>query len=246
MSEENATPAANDQAPLLVLEPEDTRVRLGSERWGQIRPILEAVLFAADRPLTTEEMEPCLVAALETGVHLDEIDEALRRIADEYDRDTRGFSLSRMAGGWAFHTREEHADAIRVLYHRKPVRLSRAALEVLAIVAYRQPCTRADVDDIRGVDSSSTLRQLLDRELIRILGKSDDVGRPLLYGTSDGFLRFFGLESLAQLPTLRDFAELDDVHRVRVQTLEETLAAQNAEDAPPSPSRDGTPPEDHG
>src|SRR6185295_9785573 len=102
---------------------------------------------------------------------------------------------------------------IREAAGKKPVRMSRAQLETLAIVAYRQPNTRPEVDDVRCVDSGAALKTLLDRELVRILGKKDEPGRPLLYGTTPQFLEFFGLKSLKDLPTLREFTELTDDSR---------------------------------
>ncbi len=102
----------------------------------------------------------------------------------------------------------------------RPVRLSRAQLETLAIIAYRQPITRPEIDEIRGVDSSATLRLLLDRALIRVLGKREEVGRPMLYGTTKEFLDFFSLGDLRELPTLREYSELTDESRQVVESFE--------------------------
>jgi segregation and condensation protein B len=125
---------------------------------------------------------------------------------------------------------------VHVLFKRKPQRLHRAGLEVLAIIAYRQPVTRPEIDDIRGVDSSNTLRQLLERNLIRILGKSDEVGRPLIYGTTSEFLAFFGMQNLAELPTLREFTELTEEHMVKLQALDQTLNANTQTVLPLDPN----------
>lgn len=203
----------------------DMRAELPDSLYAQVAPAIEAALFAADRPLSLAELLPAVQASLDHQLTLDELEFTVRRLSAQMIVEGRGIVISALAGGWAMHSREEYADTIRVLYNRKPTRLSRAALEVLAIIAYRQPCTRADIDEIRGVDSSSSIRLLLDRELVQIIGKADDIGRPLIYGTAETFLKFFGLESLANLPTLRDLAEIDDLNRVQIQTLSETLAA---------------------
>ena len=118
--------------------------------------------------------------------------------------------LDEVAGGWLFRTNAQYAPFVRELTGGRPVRLSRAQLETLAIAAYRQPITRPEIDEIRGVDSGATLKLLLERDLVRILGKKDEPGRPLLYGTTTHFLEFFSLKSLKDLPTLREFTELSD------------------------------------
>jgi segregation and condensation protein B len=125
----------------------------------------------------------------------------------------RGVVLDEVAGGWLFRTSVEYAPFVREMSNEKPVRLSRAQVETLAIAAYRQPITRPEVDDIRGVDSGATLKLLLERDLVRILGKKDEPGRPLLYGTTTQFLEFFGLKSLKDLPTLKEFTELSEESR---------------------------------
>lgn len=197
---------------------------------------LEAMLFAAERPLTVAELAEWIGQATDTLVTEAGVEAAIDALAARYDSAGAGIEIARAGGGFTLRTRGAYGGWITKMYRKRPVRLSRAALEVLAIVAYRQPCTRAVVDDIRGVDSSSTLRQLLERELLRILGKADDVGRPLLYGTTPRFLEMFGLDSLEALPTLREYTELSDEHIVRVQELEETLAANRAADDQNRPS----------
>jgi segregation and condensation protein B len=118
-----------------------------------------------------------------------------------------------VAGGWVFRTSPQYAPFVRDLTKQKPVRLTRAQVETLAIIAYRQPITRPEVDDVRGVDSGPVLKLLLERDLVRILGKRDEPGRPIIYGTTGQFLEFFGLKSLKDLPTLREFTELSDESR---------------------------------
>jgi segregation and condensation protein B len=130
--------------------------------------------------------------------------------------------LDEVAGGWLFRTNVQYAPFVRELANERPVRLTRAQVETLAIIAYRQPITRPEIDDIRGVDSGATLKLLLERDLVRILGKKDEPGRPLLYGTTTAFLELFGLKSLKDLPTLKEFTELsEDSRRVAEEELGE-------------------------
>lgn len=201
------------------------------------RPAVEAMLFAAERALTVSEIAEYLGRVDEMDVPTEWVEWVLEQIQQVFTDPDHGFQLVKAGDAWEFRSRGAFSDYVLVMYKRKPVRLSRPALEVLAIVAYRQPCTRADVDDIRGVDSSGVLRQLLERELLRIVGKSDDVGRPLIYGTSQKFLSFFGLSSLSDLPTLKEFTELTDDHLVKLQELEATLQA-NRQAQPSLPGLD--------
>lgn len=189
---------------------------------------IEALLFASSDPLSADALRDLLSSAEEVPVALDRVDTALEALRARYAGEGAGIQLVEIGGGWEFRTRAELADYVRQLFKQPPVRLTRAALEVLSVVAYRQPCTRADVEDIRGVDCSRVLRALLERGLIRIIGKADDIGRPLLYGTSPQFLEFFGLNSLGELPTLREYTELTEEHVVRLQEFDATLAATRA------------------
>jgi segregation and condensation protein B len=129
------------------------------------------------------------------------------------DYQHRGVHLYYVAGGYQFRSARESADFVKTLVAPKPIRLTRAQLETLAIVAYRQPLTRPEVDDVRGVDSGSSLKMLTDRGLVKILGRKDEPGRPLVYGTTPGFLEFFGLSGLKDLPTLQEFSDLTDEHK---------------------------------
>ncbi len=165
----------------------------------ELRPVLEALLFAAAEPLTVQqlaeacEVEPALV------------EEAIAGLAAAYDHEGRGVRLAEEAEGWIAMTRPEHAPFVaRLLRGKKKMRLSRPALETLAIIAYKQPVTKAEVDAIRGVDSSGVLNTLLERELVTIRGRSKVVGRPLLYGTTGEFLSYFGLRDLTDLPRVEE------------------------------------------
>lgn len=166
---------------------------------------LEALLFATNHPLSLE----AAAEALERSVG--EVERALGELAEEYETGPRGIRLAELAGGWQMLTRPEFSSAVeKMLVGRRRARLSRAGLETLAAVAYHQPMTKGEVDTIRGVDCSGALRTLLDRELVAVKGRSDKVGRPLLYVTTDSFLEYFGLRSLDDLPQLEDFAALVD------------------------------------
>lgn len=164
--------------------------------------LLEALVFASDKPMKAIELARLASAPVK------QVRELMDELRTTYAH--RGILLEEIAGGWLFRTNVEFAPFVRELTSERPVRLTRAQVETLAIVAYRQPVTRPEVDDIRGVDSGATLRLLLERDLLRILGKKDEPGRPILYGTTNQFLEFFGLKSLKDLPTLREFTELSD------------------------------------
>jgi segregation and condensation protein B len=208
-----------------------------------LRSAIEALLFAAEEPLTVEALQDLLQRVDGTPIAPGWVEALLAEIAGGLDAAGCGFGLQEVAGGWELRTRAAESAYVNEMYKRPAVRLSRAALEVLSVVAYRQPCTRADIEQIRGVDSSRTLRSLLERGLIRILGKADDVGRPMLYGTGDGFLTFFGLGSLTELPTLREYTELTEDHVVKLQELDDTLAA-NATERATEQGREGEVPDD--
>ncbi len=163
---------------------------------------IEAVLFAAGDAVPLER----LIAAVDAAP--DEVAIALSSLADNYDFENRGIMLCRMDDKVQLGTRPIHADAIRrVLEHRRPPSLSAAALEVLTIVAYRQPVTRAYIEQLRGVDSGGTVSGLVEKGLIEEAGRLDVPGRPILFRTTEAFLRTFSIQSLEQLPTLPELVE---------------------------------------
>src|SRR5262245_50609366 len=160
-----------------------------------LRAAVEALLFSSDQPLSLS----LLAEALETPP--DRVAEALRALGEHYRTGESGVELREMAGGWIVTTTHEHHEWVtRMLRGKRRMRLSRAALETLAIIAYKQPVTKSEVEAIRGVDSSGTLATLLERGLVTIKGRSTVVGRPLLYGSTPEFLNYFGLKDLAELP----------------------------------------------
>lgn len=194
--------------------------RLSPER---VRTVLQSVLFVADKPLTLDQLHET------TAIDREVIGDALDKIAGTYREGISGIVLHEVGGAWQFRTDPGSADYVRRFLRVKPQRLTRSAVETLAIIAYRQPVTRPELEDIRGVDSGAVLKALLDRKLIKILGKKEELGRPILYGTSREFLEFFGLRDLSSLPTLREFQELSQEHQEIVE-----------KEAPPRPGAAGT------
>lgn len=183
-----------------------------------LKGLLEALVFAADHPMKPAEL------AKASSSNAREVRELLAVLKEEYQG--RGIQLDEIAGGFIFRTSPAYGAFVRDLVSQKPVRLSRAQIETLSIVAYRQPVTRPEMDEIRGVDTGPVLRLLLERDLVRILGRKDEPGRPVLYGTTAAFLQFFGLKSLNELPALKEFTELsEDSRRVVERELGETLLA---------------------
>lgn len=164
---------------------------------------LESLLLVADQPLRVERLAEL------TEVDKAVVGRALVQLQADYAARAGGIVLEQVAGGYQFRTPAAHAELIRRLVKVKPARFSRAALESLAIIAYRQPITRAEVEYLRGVDSGGVIKTLLDRRLVKILGKKDIPGRPLIYGTSREFLEAFGLNDLSDLPTLKEFSDLE-------------------------------------
>jgi segregation and condensation protein B len=161
------------------------------------------------------------------------VTEALEALRER--RADTGIQLSSLAGGWQLRTHPENAPWVSKLVAGRPQRLTRAMLETLAIIAYRQPITRPEIDDVRGVDCGPVLKTLLDRGFIRILGKKEDVGRPMLYGTTPEFLRTFSLRDLSELPTLREFHELTEQQMATVDA--QAPLPEGVAPAAPAPER---------
>jgi segregation and condensation protein B len=169
---------------------------------AEIKGAVECLVFASDAPLRVERIAEVL------EIEKSRVSECLRALAEEYAVRKGGIALEEVAEGFQFRTRPEYSDWVRRLVKNRPFRFSRAALETLAIIAYRQPITRAEIEYLRGVDSGGVLKTLLDKRLVKILGKKDVPGRPMIYGTSREFLEFFALKNLVELPTLKEFSEL--------------------------------------
>lgn len=168
-----------------------------------IKNIIESLLFVTEEPLTVDRLKKILNQA-----DTIEIRKALNDISEEYRARKGGFYLYQVAGGYQVRTRPEYTPWIKRLIQPKPLRLSKAALETLAIIAYKQPIIRSDIEHIRGVDCGGVLKVLLERKFIRVLGRKEIPGRPLIYGTTRHFLEVFDLKTLKDLPTPKEIEEL--------------------------------------
>lgn len=171
---------------------------------------IEALLLASETPIAPGRLPMLLPEASP-----DTIQRAIVELRTIFSGPSRGIHLVHVADGLQFRTNPAFAGQIRTMFQSKPVRLSRPAMETLAIIAYRQPITRAQIEEIRGVDSSGVVRTLMDHILIETVGRLDDIGKPWLYGTTRRFLEFFGLENIADLPTLEQ-NEVDALLQMQV------------------------------
>lgn len=172
----------------------------------RIEKHIEALIFSAENPITDLEIKNCLEEVFDTVLEEEVINTSLQRVVEKYENDNYSFGIFRVAGGFQFMTKGSfHLTVGTFLKQRSKKRLSQSALETLSIIAYKQPTTRAELEGIRGVNCDYALQKLLEKELIYIIGRSETLGKPLLYGTSDRFMEYFGLNSLAELPALKDF-----------------------------------------
>ena len=182
-------------------------------RWSvsqpQLKTILEAALMAAESPLSLDHLQALFADA--GAPDRSDLRGALAELAADYEG--RAMELVEVGSGWRIQVREQYADWVSRLWEERPGRYSRALLETLAIIAYRQPVTRGEIEEIRGVSvSTSIMRTLQDRGWVRTVGHRDVPGRPAMYGTSRQFLDYFNLRSLDQLPTLMEMRDLDQIH----------------------------------
>jgi segregation and condensation protein B len=171
---------------------------------AELRAAVEAIIYVADEPATVRQMARALGAAdLEVRAAIDEL-------AAFYSTDERGIEIRKVAGGWRFNTKVQHHDSLRrfIKSLQPPVRLTLPALETLAVIAYKQPVTLPEINEIRGVNSAGVIETLLDRKLIVTAGRKQVLGRPILYRTSKEFLIRFGLAELDELPSLKEFEQL--------------------------------------
>lgn len=179
----------------------------------QLKSAIEALLFIAGNPVTAERLR-----GIFEDVSKEQIEAQLGALREEHDSRGAGIMLAEVAGGWQFVTRPEYAAWIRKFRTVKSsARLSRPALETLAIIAYKQPITRAEIEAVRGVNVDGIVRNLMERRLIKIVGKKDVPGKPMLFGTSTEFLQHFGMKDLSSLPTLKEFQELDASEETMVE-----------------------------
>jgi segregation and condensation protein B len=169
-----------------------------------IKNIVESLLFVAESPLSMEQFKNSIPEA-----EADQINQAILALIKEYELKNGGFLIHEVAGGFQFRTRPEYKEWIRRLLQPTPPKLSKPAMETLAIIAYRQPILRSEVEHIRGVNSGNSLRILMERKLIRVLGRREIPGRPLVYATTKKFLETFDLKDLKDLPSLKEIDELE-------------------------------------
>ncbi len=193
----------------------------------ELKPILEAVLFVAGEPLSLNRL--CDVF---DGVEGTRIAACMDELRDEYRHAGRGLTVVEVAGGYQLATVTEAAPWLRKLAVAKsPPRLSKPALETLAIIAYKQPLTRPEIESIRGVDVAGVVKTLMDRRLVKIVGRKDLPGRPMMFGTTKEFFHAFGLKDLSDLPTLRDFAEIARATDASVESGSEDVPSPDPDES---------------
>ena len=172
----------------------------------EIKAIIEALIFVSGEPITLNRIKDVI-----EGVDKKTLERLASELKDEFNNEYRGLQLVEIANGYQLTTRSEYANWIKKLNKIKVLtKLSKPAMETLAIIAYKQPIIKPEVEKIRGVDSGGVIKTLLERKLIKIIGRMDIVGKPMMYGTTPEFLQYFGLKDLTDLPTLKEFQELKE------------------------------------
>jgi segregation and condensation protein B len=189
----------------------------------EIKYFIEAALLAAGRPLSIDQLKDLFDGR--TAPEKSEIREAITTLNDEYQ--DRGIVVSEVASGFRMQVKSSMADRLQKLWEERPPRYSRALFETLALIAYRQPITRGDIEEIRGVSVSSNItRQLLERDWVRVVGHRDVPGRPAMFGTTKGFLDYFGLKKLDDLPPLADLSDWENLRvQLNLPEVEDQLSA---------------------
>jgi segregation and condensation protein B len=169
---------------------------------------VEALIFCSAQPIKTEEIQSCLAEMFDADVPVEDISSAINQLQEKYTSDDFAIEIAHVGGGYLFYSKPSYQASIGILLKQQSKRrLSNSALETLSIIAYKQPITKSEIEKIRGVNCDYTVQKLLEKELIEIQGKSDTVGRPLIYGTSRNFMEYFGINDLKDLPTPKDFSE---------------------------------------
>lgn len=168
---------------------------------------IEALIFCAPKPIQKKEIHNCLNEMFEADVPVSDIESALSQLEKKYQEDSYSFEIVQTGGGYQFLTKPAYQASIGILLKQQSKkRLSTSALETLSIIAYKQPVTKSEIEQIRGVNCDYTVQKLLEKELVEIKGKSEAIGRPLLYGTSERFMDYFGINDIKELPTPKDFS----------------------------------------
>ncbi|MEW6087981.1 MAG: SMC-Scp complex subunit ScpB [bacterium] len=184
----------------------------------ELKAIIECLLFVSPQPLELKRLEEII-----GGVDTHTIRVLINQLQDEYGKEDRGIQIVEIAGGYRMNTRREYAPWVKRLFNTKlHFRLSRSALETLSIIAYKQPIMRVEIEAIRGVNVEWALHTLLEKNLIKITGRSDQPGRPLQYGTTDEFMVYFGLKDLSELPQLKEFKDVIQAEEVLTRISEPT------------------------
>ncbi len=169
---------------------------------------IEALIFCAPSPLGVDELSKCLTEMFEAEVPKEHIELAIEELKGKYDSENFSFALENIGGGFQFLTKPAYQTSISILLKQQSnKRLSTAQLETLSIIAYKQPVTKGDIEQIRGVNSDYSVQKLLEKELVEVKGKSESIGRPILFGTSGKFMEYFGINSLQDLPQPKDFTQ---------------------------------------
>jgi segregation and condensation protein B len=172
---------------------------------------IEALIFCSSSPVKLEELIKCLAEMFQADVPAEDVEAAVKQLMAKYESEQFAFQIYEIGGGYQFLTKPAYQASISILLKQKSKkRLSTSQLETLSIIAYKQPITKAEIEQIRGVNCDYTVQKLLEKELIALKGKAETVGRPLLYGTSEKFMEYFGINSLKDLPTPKDFSEEDN------------------------------------
>ncbi|MFD0794403.1 SMC-Scp complex subunit ScpB [Mucilaginibacter litoreus] len=173
-----------------------------------IEQYIEALIFASEQGIRTEEIIYCLQASFEQDFTTEDISNYIRKISEKYNNDAFAIEVVKINNGYQFLTKKQYHAAISLLQiQRSKKKLSQAALETLAIIAYKQPVTKTDIEQIRGVNCDYSIQKLLEKELIVITGKSDAIGKPILYGTSNLFMDYFGINDIKELPQLKEVTD---------------------------------------
>lgn len=171
---------------------------------SDLKSIIEAIIFASESPVALSQISEIIEHADKSAVRL-----TIRELIEDYEQKNGGIQIVEVAGGYQFRTQPDTAPWIKKLYKGRASSLSMAAMETLAVVAYRQPVLKSEIDRIRGVDTGGSLKNLIEKKLVRILGRKDVPGKPIIYGTTKKFLEVFNLKDLSELPTLKEFSDLD-------------------------------------
>jgi len=194
----------------------------------QLKNIIEAVLMSAEKPLKVNDIENLFAGDNDMPAR-DDIRKTLKLLIEDYDN--RGFELKEVASGFRLQVRQDYSQWIGRLWEEKPARYTRALLETIALIAYRQPITRGEIEEVRGVSvSSNIIKTLIEREWIKVLGHKDVPGKPALYGTTKEFLDYFNLKSLEDLPSLAEIKDLDQIHQELDLDIDNTDAADDSND----------------